>query len=213
MCCLHILFFFVFSFLQQINPLLAFHMTTLQCNTGVAVTAHSYGCEWTFVMLLLTHFFDLMSLWLLVIFCSFHIVGVLFPDYIPHLPHYSNRVTSPTPRHTHLTSPHTPLVWVIRLSTGQKTQHFISSVPPEKQSSAFDQRSGAFSCLPSSRHEAAFICQGQQQRGTHDPTEKSGSPIPAPPKAIVHSTARHNVQTFIWTIYVPWRNGRWASSC
>ncbi len=78
----------------------------------------------------------------------------------PHLPHYSNRVPSPTPQHTHMTSPHTPPVRVIRLSTGQKNS--ISSPAFHLKNnlrSAFDQWSGAFSCLLCSRHGAAFICR------------------------------------------------------
>lgn len=57
----------------------------------------------------------------------------------------------------------------------QAKKHSISSPAFHLKNnlrSAFDQWSGAFSCLPSSRHEAAFICQGQQQ-AARDPTERA----------------------------------------
>ncbi len=119
----------------------------------MATNESLWCCSWR-ISLILWVYSSLLS--------SAAVIFWVFPFLVshPHLPHYSNRVPSPTPQHTHMTSPHTPPVCVIRLSTGQKNS--ISSPAFHLKNnlrSAFDQWSGAFSCLLSSRHGAAFICR------------------------------------------------------
>lgn len=161
-------------------------MTTLQCNTGVAVTAHSYGCEWTFVMLRLTHFFDLMSLWLLVIFCSCHIVGVLFPD-----------ITFPISRITPFESHHPPPdihtwplltpLWSESSDSPQAKKHSISSLAFHLKNKVVLLISGQGLFLSSVLPPwSSFYLSGAAAAGHSWPhREERLSFIPAPLKAIM----------------------------